>query len=381
MTNPAPEKPQPGPSKSTKTARLKWDGREYPLTLEPSGWRLRSKAKGRTVNFRTGTTNLRTALTRAREHMERLASDPIRSRKGGGTLEALAAVYLATPKRTKAAVGRDNISRLRSIARLVTGKELDAVTCREVGPEFWEAYQKKAAAKFGHAYDLATRRPENVRINSATRAARSIFLPRLLTIYRREGLDVRPDAAECQAMPAPWLPHADVDDAALVAAWSQLAEFDPRLWLVIGLARFAGLRREEIASMRGSWLVGATIELRDRPEEGWWTKTGKPYFAQIVEPTLAAGLAGIPAGALVVSDPPDGSDRGRWFERVPQAWLKAHGVADRKPLHRLRGLYADAVATLTRDAVAAHLAGVQAASAALGHTSTATTVAHYLTPK
>jgi ABC-type phosphate transport system permease subunit len=38
------------------------------------------------------------------------------------------------------------------------------------------------------------------------------------------------------------------------------------------------------------------------------------------------------------------------------------------------------VARLTQDAVAARLAGIREASAALGHTTTATTINHYLTP-
>ena len=48
------------------------------------------------------------------------------------------------------------------------------------------------------------------------------------------------------------------------------------------------------------------------------------------------------------------------------------------PLHRRRGLYADDVKKLTQDAVAAHLAGVKAASQNLGHTNTATTEKSYL---
>ncbi len=79
-------------------------------------------------------------------------------------------------------------------------------------------------------------------------------------------------------------------------------------------------------------------------------------------------------------DPPEGEDRGRWFERVPQAWLRAQGVTAKLPLHRLRGLYADQVAALTRDAVTARLAAIRAAQEALGHTTSATTERHYLTP-
>lgn len=62
-----------------------------------------------------------------------------------------------------------------------------------------------------------------------------------------------------------------------------------------------------------------------------------------------------------------------------QRWLKQHGITAHKPLHRLRGLYADDVARVTADAVAARLAGVSAAQAALGHTSSDTTERHYLT--
>lgn len=70
--------------------------------------------------------------------------------------------------------------------------------------------------------------------------------------------------------------------------------------------------------------------------------------------------------------------RYRWFERVPQEWLRKFTGTAKKPLHRLRGLYADEVAKLTQDAVAARLAGVKAASQALGHTNTATTQNSYL---
>ena len=50
----------------------------------------------------------------------------------------------------------------------------------------------------------------------------------------------------------------------------------------------------------------------------------------------------------------------------------------KKPLHRLRGLYADDVAKLTEDAVLARLEGIKEASRALGHTTTKTTLNHYL---
>jgi hypothetical protein len=49
-------------------------------------------------------------------------------------------------------------------------------------------------------------------------------------------------------------------------------------------------------------------------------------------------------------------------------------------LHRLRGLYADQIKRETESAILARQAGIAAASAALGHTTTDTTERHYLTP-
>ena len=168
--------------------------------------------------------------------------------------------------------------------------------------------------------------------------------------------------------------------------WHTLDAQDMALWLTIGLARFAGLRRDEIANCRIGWiekLNGAvSVSLRDRPEEKFWTKTGKPYRALVINSELANYLSAIadfgdPVGWIV---PIPAVERARWFERTPQAWLRKHGVTSQKPLHRLRGLYADAVAELTRDSVAARLAGIKAAQDALGHTSSAVTESHYLTP-
>jgi hypothetical protein len=356
------------------------------MYYERAGWRLRSKAKGRRADFRTGTHNLKEATKRAREFLDRRADDPIHSRKGGGTLAALAEVYMETPKRTKKECAENNISRLRVICKMI-GRDFDTVTCREIGPEFWQRYQRTMMESAGRKFDLVTRYRENIAINAAVRSARCLFLKALLPAYRRAGLDVRPDAGQASTLPVPYLPPSEVDDAAVIEAWGRLAAIDIRLWLVIGLARFAGLRREEISALRGGWIEDAggvvSVALRDRPEESWWTKTGKPYRAQVIEPRLAEWLRGV-AGkrdALVV--PEDKSIVRRcWFGYAPQRWLRdVAGVKAGKPLHRLRGLYADHVARITADAVAARLAGVEAARANLGHTTSAVTEAHYLTPQ
>lgn len=366
-----------------------FDGRKYPLLMEHGAWRLRSRSKKHPADFYTGTALLPEAKRRAKEYLTRHAADPIRSRKGGGFLEGLAQTYLATPKRTKANVAADNVSRLRSICRLALGRELDAITCREVGPELWEKYQRAALAKAGHAFDLVTRHRENVAINAAVRCARCLFLPQLLRAYTAAGFDVRLDAGAAIMLPVPTLHKQPVDESELLEAWAALQDSDSRLWLTIGLARFAGLRREEISAARVGWIerdgAGVYIRLRDRPEEGFWIKTGESgvsYRSQVIDPGLADWLVAVAdfeaPDARLVSDPGDEA-RHRWFERVPQEWIRAHGVADTKPLHRLRGLYADHTAKITEDAVAAQLAGRRAAQQALGHTTLATTEAHYLT--
>ena len=99
-----------------------------------------------------------------------------------------------------------------------------------------------------------------------------------------------------------------------------------------------------------------------------------------IAPQAFRGLRALPrSDAHIVPDVANWI-RHRWFIRYPQKWLHDHGVTAAKPLHRLRGLYADHIAKLTQDAVAAQMAAIRAAQSNLGHTSSATTERHYLTP-
>lgn len=366
------------PKSALKSATLIFDGRKYSLTFEAGAYRLRCRSKTRPVDYRTGQHNLSDAKRVAREWLERHANSPVHSRKGGGTLEAVVALYKTLPKRAADRSALINISRLRGICRVALGKELKDVTCREVHHELWEKYQRAALAKHGRAFNYSTRYRENVPINSALNAARSLFTRPLIAKYRNAGLDVREDAALCTRLPQPYVVPTKVDDAELCRLIAAL----PRdaLWLTLSIARYGGLRCEEIAAMRGKWIEEkngmAAIWLCDRPEDGWWTKTGKkPYHALIIEAELSEHLLKNRDADYVV-DP--GGDRHLFFKREPQSWLKRHGVTARKPLHRLRGLYADHLARLTENAITARLAGVEAARKALGHTDSKMTEKHYL---
>lgn len=58
-----------------KSASITHDGHRYGLYLEAEGWRLKSRARGREVSHRTGTTQLQIAKERAREFLRRRAAD------------------------------------------------------------------------------------------------------------------------------------------------------------------------------------------------------------------------------------------------------------------------------------------------------------------
>jgi hypothetical protein len=371
---------KPKPSESTAKAKpeakrefVLYAGRKIPLVKEASGtWRLRSRSRHYAIDFGLGTSDLNAAKRIARDHLE--GRSKLIPRKGGETLEDVARVYLDMPKRCGERAATDNVQRLRSIVRLAWGRELSQVRLVDLSPKLWRDFM---AAKLGGVLDLATRRPGNAAINAAVRSAASIFIPRLRPAYAEHGFAIPDDATVVQWLPVMHLPPSVADDAALVAWWKALLVGSPE-WFAVGLARFAGLRSAEIAASRPEWVVAGAVELRDRPAEGFLTKTGKPYRAIILRPELVAAIAALQPGSFIVQ--PATAKRSEWFERDLPRLVRPFCPTAKKPLHRLRGLYADEVARLTQDAVAARLAGIREASAALGHTTTATTINHYLTP-
>jgi len=346
------------------------EGRRYPLMfITDRGWRLRSRSRTSPVDVLLGHGPEKWARARAREILTTGAHRP---RASTGTLAELVRCYEGLPKRAGVAAARIAVYRLMSCVRLVYGRELDAVKVGEVNAGFWLAYTAKRQSR--EVADLSTRRVENTAINAAMRQAASIFIPRLRPSFATLGFAIAPDATVIQWLPPLYSDKPAVQD--MENAW--LAMERGPLWLALGLARYAGLRRDEIEHASASWIQiegSATyVVLQDRPAEGWLSKTGRKYRALVIQPELAEVLRCCTAGYLVQ---PAAVDRHKWFALVPQKWMRDHTTA-RQPLHRLRGLYADDVSRLTADAITARLAGIQAASDALGHTSTATTTRHYL---
>jgi len=361
------------PKLSERKASLIWKGRTLPLFKEASGtWRLRSRSRHLSIDLGLGTSDLAAAKRIAKDHLDgRTEERP----KGAETLEDLVKVYLSMPKRCGERAATDNVQRLRSVVRLAWERELGKVRLSEMSPKLWRDFM---AAKLGGVLDLATRRPGNAAINAAVRSSASIFIPRLRPAYAEHGFNIPEEAIVIQWLPVMHLPPSTADDAALIEWWASLPQGSPE-WFAVGLARFAGLRSAEIAAARSGWVSIDTIELRDRPEEGFLTKTGKPYRALILRPELTEAIRASPESSPIVQPPT--AKRSEWFERDLPRLVRPFCPTAKKPLHRLRGLYADEVARLTQNAVAARLAGIREASAALGHTTTAVTLNHYLTPQ
>lgn len=352
-----------------------WNFVRYTLTPFRDGWRIRSRRIGNEIDWQFPCCGLETARELALARFQGNAPAPI---KNDATLEDVIEAYKEIPKRAGEAAAKQNIYCLRSVTRVALGKEAKRVYPREVGPDLWAEFQRR---RLDGRLDYSTRRPGNAAINSTIRCAKSIFIPELVADYARRGIEIPANATVVKWLPEMQLPKPEALEASLFEHWAALPHGDT-MRDAIGLGRFAGLRREEASACQRDWIVenkdAVYVELRDRPNQGFLTKTGKVYRALVVNDAYAAELLAKPPG-YIVQMPERISSREEWFERKPQDWLRPFLGGAKKPFHRLRGLYADEVARMTQDAVAAHLAGVKAASEALGHTSTQTTKDHYLT--
>jgi integrase len=363
---------------STKT--IQWKGVNIPIFQDANGmWRIRSRTKYLCVDVSLGTRSEQVARAKAKVVLDGgAAKPPVFASKSPA--ERLVELYLSTPKRTSNVVAESNVARFRRIVEVAHGVELSDFAIGRIEPGLWTSYQKVRLAEIGLELDYSRRIRVNISINAAVRAARCLFLRRIRPVYAAAGLNLPEDADVVTWLPEPVLSKPEANDSGLIEAWAGMER--DALWWAIGLARFAGLRRSEILHCRGDWVRtdrngGVVIDLCDRPEQNWQTKTGVPYSAPVIDAGFAAALKEIGPGEYVVN--PGVSDRTRWIEREPQAWCRKWvGTVVIKPLHRLRALYAVDMEARTRDAVMAALAGTEAARAALGHTSAAVTKRHYL---
>lgn len=359
-------------------------GVRYSLLQDPRSkvWRVRKRTKDINVDVSLGVVQLKDAEEAARKLLGKDQEKRTRLRSGGATFTEIANAYKKMPKRCSADVADANVDRWEKIVEVAWGKSMDDLRSSQLTGRLWEDY---AAVRQGGKLDLSTRRHENRGINAAIRMAVSIFHKGLEEGYRRAGVMLDFEAIRR----VQWLPIIPSKLPVLVQeARTSLMEALPALktsnlpmWRAVMIARFAGLRSNEISAARKSWLAqnaaGAwCFEVRDRPEENWWHKTGEDYRAPILSAELVEDLLALPDGDghLV---PVKGS-RDHFFKRQCNNWLRQFIPRPNKGMHRLRALYAEALKDATANAVLAQQAGIEAAQKALGHTTSTTTKNSYL---
>ena len=58
-----------------------------------------------------------------------------------GTIQQLVDIYFASPRRSSLVVAKGNVSRLRTIVRLVHGKDMQDVPIAALSAKLWSEYQ------------------------------------------------------------------------------------------------------------------------------------------------------------------------------------------------------------------------------------------------
>jgi hypothetical protein len=378
-----------GRPKKKRPERFKpfyFEGRKYSLTPDRGVYRLRCRKAGDEMNVSTGRMSRAAAEDWAREYLSGriIVQKPEPAKPSTETLADVVRVYQRIPRKAGARATDVNITRLRSIVNLVHGKPLEEVPIEAANPKLWLEY---ARLRQGGTLDLSAsgRKRVNVAINSAIRCAKSIFTESLWPAYKEHGIVFAPDVGTSHSLPEPALRKAP-PKSGLLWAWKRLYKTDYHLWLCIGLARCAGLRKAELEAVARDWVVNrrgtVSIDLTDR--EGYNNKTGQQYYAPVISKRLAREILKIKDGKLIHPELPQPQktripfratrnrtvmSRPVWFETVPQKWLRSF-VDDQKPLHRMRSLYLQDVETRHEAAFAAKQAGKQAAAKAAGHTTT-----------
>ncbi len=243
------------------------------------------------------------------------------------------------------------------------------------------AIQKWRLDYVARAKNPAQERSKKTTCNSMIRMARSLFAPKIVKFLPELLLPAPLPFAGVEFFPRQSAKYfSRIDPKSLLqAAQTDLAQADPPAFLVMLLALSAGLRRGEIDSLCWHQVDPSRELIRIESTESASLKTSDSRGEVAIDPQVSVILQGFRAratGRFVIEA--DGSDGGpkKWgqhyradavFARLT-AWLRAHGVTARKPLHELRKELGALV-------TAEH--GIYAASRVLRHSTVSTTAAHY----
>jgi len=243
------------------------------------------------------------------------------------------------------------------------------------------AVQKWRLEYVKRAKTPAEERSRMTSCNSTIRQARSLFAAKILKFLP----DLRlPDPIPFHAVEffprqsAKYFSRIDAKTL-LQEAHRELAKTDPPAFLAMLLALSAGLRKGEIDSLQWHQVDFSRQLIRVESTDSASLKTADSRDEVAIDENTIAIIRGFHAkkeGAFVIEGEGGGSGPKKWgqnyragavFDRLT-AWLRAHGVAARKPLHELRKELGSLV-------TAEH--GIYAASRVLRHSNVATTAAHY----
>jgi hypothetical protein len=252
-------------------------------------------------------------------------------------------------------------------------QKVDAVRLEEITPEKVRLWKKRFLDAAGS--NRIKQRSARVTVNSTMRLAGALFSERRL---RAAGLTIASpfEGVEYERNPSTRY-HSSFSIAELTeAARTELAGEEFKCYL---LATFAGLRQDEIDKLHWSAFRWDQGVLRIEPTPHFGGKSQESIADVDLEPEVLEIFRGFRAratGPFVIesSVPPRLTvtyrhHRCRRTFRLLCAWLRAHGVAARTPLHALRKEFGSQVCDRL---------GIYAASQALRHSGVRVTEAHYI---
>ena len=326
---------------------------------------------GKRVWFATKTPNKRLAEKRAKAYFQALreenlaAAEKLMNRNPSSiTISDLLDLYekLAT---VKADTRTKNIAKLKLILKETETpltSQVNALTGRIISR--FERQRHKAAK------DVPSLHTAKRTVAATVRQARSVFAKRMLQLYADEGFNIDvSDFTSRSVEQGPSVRYKAPKDglaAKTLAASKKLREDDPEAYKAFICEYFAGMRKNEVAHAKVSWLGDHSIHIQ--PDGDFDTKNSydrEVYLAPDIWATLME-LVGDQTDYILKGTKTERTDK--VFRRL-NAWLTDQGwTHTNKRGHELRKVYGSTVSKI---------AGIQAAQQLLGHMDIKTTDRFY----
>jgi len=257
-------------------------------------------------------------------------------------------------------------------------EKIHAVRLRDLTPGLVQKWKRDFLARAGE--DRLSMRTAKITVNSIIRRAKSLFAPGA-TAHLECVLPSPLPFTGIKFEPRQSMRYRSSIDAGKLtrAARSELAQDDPDAFLAFLLALGAGLRRIEIDRLEWTAFRWSHNVIRIEPTEHFDVKTEHSIGDVKIDAELMALFRGYFARAsgnfVIETDnlPIPGATFENYraqavFERLA-AWLRAHGVKARKPIHELRKEFGSMVNRKH---------GLSAAKDLLRHADISITASHYI---